>query len=244
VPADVATCYCGQSRALAEAQTRRDQRNSDSGLRSLVVPAGLGVIAVLLYLAWPRPVEAPAPAPPVAGPGRAEPDARSREVAAGPGRTADASPQTTPAPADAFWEMPTPAPLPAPVATPAPTPSATPEASEVDRRREAGEKRLEETLAKLKAEMDLLSRNAREFEAVCLSVRSDPGSCQGLFRSVAAGGEALRRGVEDAEEDARRSWVSPGVVRDLRRKHGLEEQACADIAETVRRLVVRYQGGS
>jgi hypothetical protein len=108
--------------------------------------------------------------------------------------------------------------------------------------RDAAEKRLEQTFAGLQTEMNRLSANAREFESVCLSPRGNPGSCQRLFDDIAAGGEALQRGLEEAENDARRSWVSPGVVRDLRSKHGLEESTCSDVLDTVHRLASRRRG--
>jgi hypothetical protein len=113
----------------------------------------------------------------------------------------------------------------------------------VDIERDAGERRLEQALAKLAAEMTRLSTNAREFESVCLGTRGDPSSCERLFSDMSSGQEALGRGLEEAEEDARRSWVSPGVVRDIRRRHGLEESTWRDLADTVRRLSAQYRGG-
>jgi hypothetical protein len=92
--------------------------------------------------------------------------------------------------------------------------------------------------------MTRLSTNAREFESVCLSTRGDPSSCERLFSDISSGVETLGRGLEEAEEDARRSWVSPGAARDLRRRHGLEESTWRDLANTVHRLTAQYRGGS
>jgi hypothetical protein len=114
----------------------------------------------------------------------------------------------------------------------------------VDIERDAGERRLEQTLARLEVERISLSANAREFESVCLSTRADHSSCERLFNDISSSGEALGRGLEGAEEDARRSWVSPGLVRDLRRRHGLDESTWTDLADRVHRLTTQYRGGS
>jgi hypothetical protein len=90
--------------------------------------------------------------------------------------------------------------------------------------------------------MARLRENARTFESVCLSTRGERTSCAGLCNDISSSAEAIGRGLEEAEDAARRSWVPPGVIRDLRRKHGLEEPTWADIAGTVRRLTNQYQG--
>jgi len=251
VPPDVPTCYCGTSRAAVEAQARRDRQRKASALQPLALLAGLGVIAGVLYLALarndaPRPPKPSAPEPssvdstPEAQPIATRPPSTSEQPAIGVAMV----PPTSLAQAREREWLPTPIPVPVPTVTPSPTPSPKPERTEVDIERDAGERRLEQTLAKLAAEMTRLSTNAREFESVCLSSRGDPSSCERLFSDISSSEEALGRGLDKAEEDARRSWVSPGVVRDLRRRYGLEESTWRDLANTVHHLTAQYRGGS
>jgi hypothetical protein len=149
-------------------------------------------------------------------------------------------PRTPPWPTDEGSAPPRP--VPATAHGPSPSPSAKPERAELDVEREAGEKHLEQTLTKLAREMTRLSENAGQFEAVCLSRRADPPSCARLYEDMSSASDSLERGLEGAEDEARHAWVSPGVVRDLRQKHGLEEGAWKDLALKVRRLAREYQG--
>ena len=112
----------------------------------------------------------------------------------------------------------------------------------MDAEREEGERRLEETLARLEPEAARLSANAREFESICLGTRGEHHSCERLFTEVSTSADTLGRGLQEAEEDARRSWVVPGIVRDLRRRHGLDEATWSDLAAMVRRLEAQYRG--
>jgi hypothetical protein len=91
--------------------------------------------------------------------------------------------------------------------------------------------------------MNRLADDAQRFEAVCLGRRGDARSCGRFEADMEAASEALGRDLEQAEDEARRSWVSPGTARELRQKNGLEEGALKDLAARVRRLAVQYREG-
>ena len=125
-----------------------------------------------------------------------------------------------------------------------PSPTPEPEHAEADLAREAGETNLEQSLTRLGALMARLADDVRGFEAVCLSRRGDGRSCARLHEEMASASDALGRGLEQAEDDARRAWVSPGTVRDSRQKHGIEDGAFRDLAAKVNRLALQYREGS
>lgn len=241
VPGDVPTCYCGTVKAAVEAQVQREQRRQEPSLPWLALATGLVVFLAVVFLAL-APGEAPqvATAPgPEAGTRPAPPSRPAadpppvRDVSVGSGRR-QAQAQPTPEPS----------PQPTPEAPETPAPSESPRRGEVEVAREEGERRLERTLAGLEGEVRRLSSNARTFRNVCVGIQGDPRSCQELLEDLSVAREKVERGLDEAEDDARRSWVSPGVVRDLRQRHGLEEAAWDDLEETVRRLAAEYRGHS
>ena len=246
---DVSTCYCGTSRAAVEAQARREEQRNARAFPSFKLLSGALVMVVVFYLAFTRNDTPRAPAPSAPPSRSVESAPETQAVSPSPSYTSErkdigvAMARLPLATTGERAGIPTPIPV---VASriPSPTPSATPERSEVDIERDAGEKRLEQTLARLEVERISLSANAKEFEAVCLSTRGDPRSCERLFNDISSSGDAIGRGLEGAEEDARRSWVSPGLVRDLRLRHRLDESTWRDVAESVHRLTTRYRGGS
>ncbi len=249
VPAEVDSCYCGMSRAAVEAEARREQEarrreRSVPWLTVVCVLAAAGVVSYGTLARTPPPLRPPAPTPPsTVGSAPATPVAAERRPAYEPPPIGLAP--ATPLPFfAAAGRGARPAPAPKATAGPSPDPAPTPDRDEVDLAREEGEKRLEQNYARLSREMSRLTENAREFESVCLGLRGEPRSCRRLFDEISSSAQALGQGLDDAEEDARRSWVAPGVVRDLRRKHGLEEPSWSDLASTVRRLITQYQGGS
>jgi hypothetical protein len=244
----VPECHCGTSRAAVEAQARRDRERDAPARASLLLLGAVAVVVVTGYLALFRYGAAPAPAPPAPEGSAVGPETAPAAVSWPVSDTADrrdaGAAAAPPAEPTDGWDAPTPVPEPVPTGTPGPAPTAQAERSEVDTRRDAGQERLEQRLARLQAELTRLSANTREYESACLGMRGDPRSCQRLFDEIASGGEGLERGLQEAEEDARRSWVLPGVVRDLRRKHGLEESACSDVVSAVRRLAAQRRGAS
>jgi hypothetical protein len=126
--------------------------------------------------------------------------------------------------------------------SPPPSPPPKPERSEVDVKRERAEKDFEQALTRLGAEARRLNLNADQFEEVCVGGRGEPGSCLRLLSEISASAAALGQGVQEAEDDARHAWVTPGVLRDFRYKHGLDEGRLRDQATRVQRLAARFQG--
>jgi hypothetical protein len=244
VPPDVDSCYCGTSHAAVLAHAQRERQRKARPFPWVVFLGELVVVAFGVYwvLAPNDMPEATLPPAPVAVP------------AAIPRETPTVAPSSsssleTPA------TLPSQAPLtraneretvhraePTTASSPKLTLPAKPERTETDLEREAGEKHLEQSLARLAAVMRALSENAQQFEVVCLGRRGDPRSCARLHADMAAADESLARGLEGAEDEARHAWVSPGVVRDLRQKHGLEEESWKDLQGKVRRLTAQYQG--
>ena len=112
----------------------------------------------------------------------------------------------------------------------------------MDVKREQAEKHFDQTLARLGAEARRLNLNADQFESMCVGGRGEPGSCLRLLGQISASADSLGRGVQEAEEEARRAWVTPGVVRDLREKRGLDEGTLRDQATRVERLAARFRG--
>jgi hypothetical protein len=112
----------------------------------------------------------------------------------------------------------------------------------MDLKREQAEKRFEQALARFGAEATSLDLNARRFEAICLGGRGEPSSCAHGLGEISATLESLSRGVQEAEEEARRDWVAPGVIRDMRSRHGLDESQMGELNANVRRFEARFRG--
>ena len=247
VPADVAECHCGTSRRAAERHVVEAARKKE---RRFSIPDLLGQLAVLgavFYLGFAWRQTPPALPPPVGRPLLPSPDP-TPPLAPAPVR---------PAPlAQAPFEPPSQGvePVPeereqqtSPLRTPSPEPSAAPasprpEHSELDVKREQAEKRFDVALARLEDEARRLTLNADQFESLCVGGRGEPGSCQRLLGQISAGAESLGRRVQEAEEEARQAWVTPGTLRDLRQKRGLDEGTVLDQTGRVERLAARFRG--
>jgi hypothetical protein len=198
-----------------------------------------GVYWVFAPIDMPEPLRPPAPLATPAG------IPRDTETLAPSSPSSAATPTILPSEAPVTRpdeREPAPRGAPTMASSPKPKPPAKPERTEMELEREAGEKHLEESLARLAATMTALSENAKQFEVVCLGQRGDPRSCARLHADMASADESVARGLEGAEDEARHAWVSPGLVRDLRQKHGLEEESWKDLQARVRRLTSRYQG--
>jgi len=244
VPADVDTCYCGTSRAAVLAHAQRERRLRARPFPWVVFLGELAVVAFGVYwvLAPNDMPEAPRPTAALATPAGIE---RETPTLAPPSPSSLATPTTPPSQVPvprADEREPLPRGEPTMASSPKSKPPAKPERTEMDLEREAGEKHLEESLARLAATMTALSENAKQFEVICLGQRGDPRSCARLHADMASADDSLARGLESAEDEARHAWVSPGLVRDLRQKHGLEEESWMDLQARVRRLTARYQG--
>ena len=246
VPPDVPACYCGTSRAVVEAHAQRERERKTRPFPWPAFLGELGVVAVVVYwfVAPSEMAKAPSPSTPVATP--ASPSAQPVAASSpNPLEPAGTRPTETPSPRTserAVLARPAPTPAPSPSPGPGPEALAKTDRAELDGEREEGEKRLEQILARLQAEMTRLGENARQFEAVCLNRQGNLASCKRLYDEITSSGDTLARDLEGAEDDARHAWVSPGLVRDLRQRHGLEEDSWRDLSEKVHHLARQYQG--
>lgn len=250
VPPDVVQCHCGLPRLVAQAQVARETREE---ARTFSIPGFLGqlvVLAVVFYLGltWQRPEGAPRPvgrplirSPDPVPPERSDPPA-PLPLPVAPAPAASVPPEAEPSLEEAS-EPPSPAPIESPSPTsPGPSPAPRVDRSEVDAKREQAEKRFEQVLARLGAEASRLNVNARRFESICLGGRGEPSSCEEGLGQISATADSLSRGVQEAEEEARRDWVTPGVIRDLRSRHGLDESNLGDLAASIRRFEALFRG--
>jgi hypothetical protein len=247
------------NRRAADAQAAEEKRKTAPAFPMMDFVGGLAVLAGVFYLGFSlqrardearpsagaplvRPPDAlptpAAPGPPRLPVTRAEPPAADSLREAMPAAT---PPSPTPAPAEAVPSTPILASA-SPSPSPSPGPPAKPERSDTDVRREQVEQRLEQTLARLQGEMTRLSGNTREFQSICLGTRGEASSCARLFNDIATATDTVDRELQQAEEDARRASVVPGVLRDLRQRHGLEESSWTEMQGTVRRLEAQYHG--
>jgi hypothetical protein len=230
-----------------EARAAREERERASAFSWVQLAGAIAVLAGVAYLglAWGRSRSEPLPVRSVASPAPPSSPARTDPPRLG-GAHASVSARTPPqwVPADAKTDAVVLAPSAPPVVdkptTPSPSPS--PERSEVDTAREGGERKLEDALSRLVPEKSRLIANARTFDTACLGTQGEPRSCARLFDTISASAQSLVRDVQAAEEEARRSWVSPGRVRDLRERNGLDDAALDDVTEAVSRLEARYRG--
>ena len=244
VPADVAECHCGTTRRVSEARVAPEGGKTTRGLR---VPDFLGQLAVLgivfyLGLTWqqtrkdiPPPMGRPLILPPDPVPPRPPLPAPPLTPAPFEPRL----PAVAPTPDEAY-EQPSPDPTPSPEMSPSPSPK--PQRSELDVKREQAEKHLDQVLARLAGEAQRLSANAGQFESICVGGRGEPASCARVLAQISASAESLSRGMQEAEEEARHAWVTPGFVRDLRTRHGLDEATIGDLVARVGRMASSFGG--
>ena len=244
VPADVAECHCGTTRRLSEARVAREGGGRGWGFNIPDLLSQFAVLGVVFYLGltWQQATKAippPVARPPMPAPDPTPPRAIGAPLPLANAPTEPSSPAVAPTPDEAY-EQPSPAPTPSPEASPPPSPR--PERSELDVRREHAEKRFDQTLARLEGEARRLALNASQFEAVCLSGRGEPASCTRLLGQMSSSADAMSRGVQEAEEEARHAWVTPGAMRDLRHRHGLDEATIGDLAARVGRMSSEFGG--
>lgn len=243
VPPDVPNCYCGTSHAAVLAHAERESQRKARPFPWVAFLGELAVVAFGLY--WvlaPNDLPVTPPPAPVAIPAVIPRETRTgAPPLSGPHETPATPPPATPRPRAEERES-VPRAEPTAAGSPSPALLARPERTETDLEREAGEKRLEQSLARLVTAMAQLSENAGQFEAVCLGRRGDPRSCARLHEAIASAAESLARGLEGTEDEARHASVSPGLVRDLRQKHGLQEESWKGLQDRVRYLTAQYQG--
>jgi hypothetical protein len=116
-------------------------------------------------------------------------------------------------------------------------------ASEVDELREAGRKRLQEAMAGLQVQAVNLGELVRYYDAHCRTPQwtnqaatTPQTSCVEALQAIGMLGIAVGHGLEQAEDDARRAWLAPGIVRQMREEYGLSHSFWDELSRAVRRL--------
>ncbi len=224
VPAKVAECYCGEKRAAGAGS----KAGSGEGVSAL----GIGMAVLLLaggaaaYLRQRASVPPPLP----------EAATTTPRPAPSGGSAAAPSVSTVPAAWKALAIEATPSPsAPAPVVTqpgavpgsPTPTPS-----DSIDAQREKGLAAFEATLTSLDARAAEFREKLRRYDDQCASASTHVVGCDSFRSEIASLAREIASGVENAEEQARRSWVDPGRQRESRERHGLDDDAIRDLLKS------------
>jgi hypothetical protein len=130
--------------------------------------------------------------------------------------------------------------------TAAPAPGAAP--SETESARQAGRQRLEQRLSRISEEAGQLLQAISEWQGSCFKggtpLYDQPAvDCDAMIREVGRLAVAVGHGLDEAEEEARRSWVEPGTVRELRDQYGLGHSKWDELSSRVRQLEAEWRQG-
>jgi len=234
VPGKVTECYCGRKRQPGDGPD--DAGDGRSGAGAL----WLGLLALLVVGAGAYMAVRPAPLPPSPASSRPPPVDLAPPIER-------SVPTGLPTPLEAPPELPGPFPqtgevsadpLSATRPTPRPTPTATPSDS-VDARREQGRLAFDVAVQNLRGRLDVLRRRLGQLDTSCPAAARNVVGCDDLRREIASDAQQIQAAVEQAEEQARRSWVDPGVIRDLRERHGLREGDVRGLLARVEEALLR-----
>jgi hypothetical protein len=113
------------------------------------------------------------------------------------------------------------------------------EVSDTDRRRQSGEDNLLAAMRYLSGSAQRAASLVKTYNAKCSGAQASDqayASCESLIKQIVGLALDVARGLERAEEDARRAGVMPGTVRDLRERAGLGNRFWDDLAAEIRRL--------
>jgi hypothetical protein len=130
---------------------------------------------------------------------------------------------------------------PAVLAAPAPAAPVRDEASTVDAVRARGTRDFEAAVSRLSAEARAVDAAYARYKAACPTTGtaedgsrawfglwngtavSDSGSgCASMLDDISRLGAPIKAGMLAAHEAARKGWVLPGTIRDIRRRHAME----------------------
>jgi hypothetical protein len=230
VPDKVAECYCGRQRQASDGPDEGDAPQGSGGaavLLAVIVIAAGG----LAYWSFARPKPAPAVSPTPA-PVENQPDAG----ASGPARP-QMGPVGTPVPAsNAFRSAPaTTAPPAAPAAPAAKEESST---DSVDARRTAGRAAFEAAAANLQGRLDVLRRRVENFMHQCAGSTQVRG-CDTAREELERDAADVRAIADKVQEDARKSWVEPGAVREIQERFQIRDGDVAEVAARVQEALKR-----
>lgn len=229
VPRREPECFCGARRERAEEQRLKQAARTTRRIPRDVAALLLGLALVGVYgihrltrepeedafaQAAQRTLGGPFVAPEGSPAQAKEPQRPATEAASVPARAADLRPP----PALASPGEP-PSPAPALIDRPAPSPAASP-ADEQEQKRLAGISDYEGALLKLQPLAAKLAEHVRVFRTECLGevqkLRYVVINCQEIESSIRRSAIDIELGLDSAEDVARRAWVEPGAVRDIR----------------------------
>jgi hypothetical protein len=246
VPRRVEECFCGARREqVLTLQQREAERSGRRIPFGVVLPLLLvGLVAAFGLLIATREDQAPSNASPT--PAASEPARilRGATPAAPPAEVAsDAGPSPArPAPAVLDWPSRDSAPATAeptlapPVqAAPAAPP---PDADQREQAKAAGLEAYESELRRLIALSARMMERVRVYRAECVGQRITARitNCGDLEASIRRTLTDLENGLEAAEDQARRSWVEPGQLRDARSRTFFGSSEWEDLQRAARQL--------
>lgn len=116
--------------------------------------------------------------------------------------------------------------------------SAPSRGSSVDSTRAAGRRQLDSLYGRIAGQAGALVAQAREFVAAECD-RGQGDECNARAAALERLACAVGQNLEAADDLGRRAWLSPGEVRELRDRHGLED----DIWYQISRLSNQYCRG-
>jgi hypothetical protein len=240
VPGHLVECRCGSLRAHALGVISSEEESSGSSVLPKV--AAGAAFAVALAGSWAWFVRIPAAVP------SAPPVTAVSSTAAPAGRTIPVVSYTPPPAAEAPFPSPLPAwspILPGPEAPMAesgrgsrtalggPVATPPPPLSDWDRARLEGRRRLASEFAALAGNARRLIGLVRRYEGKHCQGRDD-GDCRALLEQIGLTALAVGASMEKTEDIARTSLLDPGVVRDMRAQHGLDDSLWDQIERITR----------
>jgi hypothetical protein len=121
-----------------------------------------------------------------------------------------------------------------------------PAPSQIESQREAGKQVLAQRLSQISDQASQLLVSIGEWQASCQSggtpLYDQPAvDCDGMIREIGRLGIAVGKGLEQAEDEARRSWVEPGTVRELRAEYGLESSKWDELSSRIRQAEAEWR---
>ena len=252
VPKREAECFCGAKQQVAQQHQVQQAKKQSTRIPTDVALLILAVVLVGVYglrratkdateseapgrnlLAGVAPTTEP-PAPAAAPPLPAAPSQAAQESAEPPAIQRAPPPPLPPlqAPAETARAA-TPPPA---TAAPAPTPAPPDERAQV---RAAGLAAYEAALRRLTDVAARVEENVRVFTQECgdsQKVGSAIGNCPEIEAAIRRDLQQVLRGLDAAEDEARRAWLEPGQVREARGRSVFGSRQWDDIVSAAQRL--------
>jgi hypothetical protein len=100
--------------------------------------------------------------------------------------------------------------------------------------RERGRRELRSLLSLVASRGRTLIGLVRSYESACEGGRSGSADCESLLVQIGTVAIEVGRALDEAEDLARRSWLPPGEVRDMRKQMDLDDRGRDEIANIAR----------